>query len=99
MAKKKKITAETKFVRCATFTAPDGKKVCIQHQPYVVGIYQVMSVDGKLAGQGGVRWDGIDSITEKSVRKSIVDGATDIEITVAEVGKFISESDLEIVNR
>jgi hypothetical protein len=96
---KKKITKDTEFVRNVSFTLPGGKKVSFVHQPYVTGIYVAGYADGKIAVQTAINWGNLRDINEKNMRKNIVDEATDIEITVSQVGKWLSESDIEIVNR
>lgn len=93
------ITADTEFVRSAIFTAPDGAKVSIVMQPYIIGMYQAVYVNGSIAAQGGHEWkDFQKACTEKAVRKAIIKGATDISIVTGKVGDFLGESDLEIAN-
>ena len=93
-----KITSKTEFAREVTFKTADGKSVQLIHQPYVIGIYVAVYVDKRIAAQSSVAWSHINELTEKKVRENIKDGATDVSITVAEVGQWLSESDISIVN-
>ena len=98
MPSKKKLTLKTKFVRDMTFTTPDGHAISIARQPYAIGMYECVSVDGKVVEQGGFSWDVAARQTEKAMRGRVADGCTDVAVRTMELGQFLSEDDLRFVN-
>lgn len=104
MEKKKKkvkaISADDTFVRGATFTAADGKKIKIMHQPYAVGMYSVVYENDRMVWQGGVEWKKARKLLfdRDKFAKMIADDATDVNIWMSRVGDFLDENELKIAN-
>ena len=93
-----KLTKETPFARVIRFKV-DGKVHQIIHQPYVTSIYVAIYIDGAIAEQTGLAYKYIGTIKSKeSVMKNLNDSVTDVEVHIAKLGDYMSESDIAIVN-
>jgi hypothetical protein len=94
-AVKKTFTLETEVLRSITFK--DGADdVSVIFQPYAIGLYGVVNVNGRMVTQGSYQYAQMDKI-EKHWAK-VVKEFPEAVVTRRPLGDFLKEDDLTYVN-
>lgn len=96
MAKKKQVfTPETLIPRSVKFEE-DGKNISITYQPYISGLYQVVTIDGKAASRQVIEWGQLGKVIKHW--EGIAKENPTLEFRCQPIGDFLKESDLAYMN-
>jgi hypothetical protein len=95
---KNKISADTQFIRSATFKNKDGVEVNIACQPYCVGVYTAITENGRHVAQFGMDYKTLSKFVKGFKKDLEKKGNKDIVINLQTIGNFLSEKDIEFIN-